>query len=139
MELAEGWEHWIEMGKKLGNKAPKIFHVNWFRKDDNDNFMWPGFGDNMRVLLWILDRCAGKVDADESAIGYIPKAEDIDVTDLDLDADTLKALLTVDKAHWFDDVNDPETGIKAYFEQFGDKLPAEIKAELDTLVANLNK
>ena len=78
--MATYWGHWLEMGKKLGDKAPKIFHVNWFRKDDEGHFMWPGFGDNMRVLLWILNRCAGKVDAVESEIGYLPKPEDIDLT-----------------------------------------------------------
>ncbi len=136
--MADYWAHWLEMGEKLGDKAPKIFHVNWFRKDDEGNFMWPGFGDNMRVLLWILDRCEGKVGADESAIGYLPKAEDIDVTDLDIDEATLKALLIVDKKNWIDDIEDPETGIKKYFSQFGDKLPAEIKAQLETLEKNLN-
>jgi len=136
--MATYWAHWLEMGKKLGDKAPKIFHVNWFRRDENDNFMWPGFGDNMRVLLWILDRCAGKVDADETAIGYVPKVEDIDVEGLDMTAEEIKALLAVDKANWLEDIEDPSTGIKKYFEQFGDKLPAEIKAQLDTLEANLN-
>ncbi len=135
--MATYWGHWLEMGKKLGEKAPKIFHVNWFRRDENDNFMWPGFGDNMRVLLWILDRCAGKVDADETAIGYIPKVEDIDVEGLDMSVEEIKALLAVDKQNWLDDVEDANTGIKKYFEQFGDKLPAEIKAQLDTLEANL--
>ncbi len=135
--MATYWGHWLEMGKKLGEKAPKIFHVNWFRKDENDNFMWPGFGDNMRVLLWILDRCAGKVDAEETAIGYVPKVEDIDVEGLDMSVEEIKALLAVDKQNWIEDVEDPSTGIKKYFEQFGDKLPAEIKAQLDTLEANL--
>ncbi|MBR0359493.1 MAG: phosphoenolpyruvate carboxykinase (GTP), partial [Clostridia bacterium] len=119
--MASYWGHWLEMGKKLGEKAPKIFHVNWFRKDDEGNFMWPGFGDNMRVLLWILDRCDGKVDAKECAIGYIPNAEDIDVTDLDMTKEDLEALLTIDVNEWIKDVEDPETGIKKYFEQFGDK------------------
>ncbi len=75
--------HWIEMGKKLGDKAPKIFHVNWFRTDDEGHFIWPGFGDNMRVLMWMLKRCKGEVDAVETPIGYLPKAEDIDITGLD--------------------------------------------------------
>ena len=97
--------------------------------------MWPGFGDNMRVLLWILDRCAGKVDAVESAIGYLPKKEDIDVTDLDIDDATMTELLTVEKDVWMEDVANQEE----YFAQFGDKLPAEIKAELENLKANLSK
>ena len=133
--MATYWNHWLEMGKKLGDKAPKIFHVNWFRKDDNDNFMWPGFGDNMRVLLWILDRCAGKVDADECAIGYIPKAEDIDIKDLDMTVEDVKALLTIDNKVWLEDVEN----IKEYFAQFGDKLPKEMADELAKLEANLTK
>lgn len=137
--MATYWGHWLEMGKKLGDKAPKIFHVNWFRKDDDGNFMWPGFGDNMRVLLWILDRCAGKVDADECAIGYVPKYEDIDVTGLDMTEDEVKALLTIDNAEWLKDVEDPETGIKQYFAQFGDLLPKEMADELAKLEANLKK
>ena len=135
--MAQYWGHWLEMGKKLGDKAPKIFHVNWFRKDDEGNFLWPGFGDNMRVLLWILDRCEGKVDADECAIGYIPKAEDIDITGLDMTKDELKALLTVDANEWLKDVEDPETGIKQYFAQFGDQLPQEMADELVKLENNL--
>lgn len=133
--MADYWGHWLEMGKKLGDKAPKIFHVNWFRQDDEGNFIWPGFGDNMRVLLWILDRCAGKVDAVESPIGYLPKPEDIDVTDLDLDSDTLKSLLSVDSKVWLEDV----ANIKEYFAQFGDRLPAEMKQQLEKLEAGLNK
>jgi len=137
--MATYWNHWLEMGKKLGDKAPKIFHVNWFRKDDNDNFMWPGFGDNMRVLLWILDRCENKVGAKETAIGYVPNASDLDVEGLDIDKDTLEALLTVDTKNWLDDINDAETGIKQYFAQFGDKLPAEMAKQLEILEANLTK
>ena len=137
--MAQYWGHWLEMGKKLGDKAPKIFHVNWFRKDDEGNFLWPGFGDNMRVLLWILDRCDGKVDADEVAIGYIPKAEDIDITGLDMTKDQLKDLLTIDNSEWMKDVEDPDTGIKQYFAQFGDQLPKEMAEELDKLIANLSK
>ena len=135
-DMADYWAHWLNMGKKMDpEKAPKIFHVNWFRQDAEGHFIWPGFGDNMRVLLWILDRCDGKVDAVESAIGYMPKAEDIDVTDLDIDMDVLKELLSIEKDVWLEDVEN----IKEYFAQFGDKLPAEIKAELDTLEANLKK
>ena len=77
--MGDYFGHWLEMGKKLGDKAPKIFHVNWFRTDDNGHFIWPGFGDNMRVLMWMLDRCEGKVDAVETPIGYVPKAEDINI------------------------------------------------------------
>lgn len=135
--MASYWGHWLEMGKKLGEKAPKIFHVNWFRKDDEGNFLWPGFGDNMRVLLWILDRCDGKVGANECAIGYVPNVEDIDITDLDMTKEALADLLTIDANEWVKDVEDPETGIKAYFAQFGDRLPKEMAEELEKLEANL--
>ncbi len=134
--MADYFNHWLEMGKKMDpEKAPKIFHVNWFRQDDEGHFMWPGFGDNMRVLLWILDRCAGKAEATDSAIGFMPKADDIDITDLDIDMDTLKALLTVDKEVWLEDVENQ----KEYFAQFGDRLPKAIANELAKLEANLNK
>ncbi len=133
--MATYWGHWLEMGKKLGEKAPKIFHVNWFRKDDEGHFMWPGFGDNMRVLLWILDRCAGKVDADEVAIGYVPKAADIDVTGLEGENIDLEGLLAIDKNVWLEDV----ANIEEYFAQFGDMLPQEMADELAKLKANLSK
>lgn len=97
--------------------------------------MWPGFGDNMRVLLWILDRCEGKVSANESEIGYLPNIEDIDITNLDMDMDVLKELLTVDKDVWMDDVKDQ----KEYFAQFGDRLPKAISKQLDILADNLSK
>ncbi len=132
--MADYFAHWIEMGAKMdADKAPKIFHVNWFRKDAEGNFMWPGFGDNMRVLNWIVDRCDGKVDAVESEIGYLPELKDIDTTDLDISEADLKELLSVDKAVWMEDVEDQEK----YFAQFGDRLPAEIKTELETLKNNL--
>ena len=133
--MATYWGHWLEMGKKLGDKAPKIFHVNWFRKDDEGHFMWPGFGDNMRVLLWILNRCAGKVDAVESEIGYLPKPEDIDLTGLEDENVDIKGLLTIDKQVWLEDV----ANIEEYFAQFGDKLPKEMTDELAKLKANLSK
>jgi len=134
--MADYFAHWIEMGKKIdADKAPKIFHVNWFRQDDEGNFMWPGFGDNMRVLLWILDRCEGKAGARECEIGYIPEEGAIDTTDLDMSAEALEELFEVDKKLWLEDVADQEK----YFAQFGDKLPAEIKKQLETLKANLSK
>ena len=95
--------------------------------------MWPGFGDNMRVLLWILDRCEGKVDAVESPIGYLPK--EIDTTDLDISDDVMKELLSVDKEVWLEDVENQ----KEYFAQFGSRLPKEISEELAKLEANLKK
>jgi len=132
--MADYFAHWIEMGEKVTNK-PKIFHVNWFRLDEDGKFMWPGFGDNMRVLNWILDRCEGKAGAEETAIGYLPKKEDLDLTGLDIDDKALSELLSVDKAVWKEEA----AGIEEYFAQFGDKLPKELARELETLKANLNK
>ena len=130
--MGDYWKHWLEMGKKVGDKAPGIFHVNWFRTDDEGNFLWPGFGDNMRVLNWIIDRCEGKADAEETAIGFLPKAEDIDLTDLDFDLETLKSILSVDKEAWDAEAAD----ITEYFKKF-DRLPAELAAQLETLKKNL--
>ena len=126
--------HWLDMGKKLGDKAPKIFNVNWFRTDDNGHFIWPGFGDNMRVLMWILARCEGKADAVETPIGFVPKAEDINIEGLDIDKATVENLLNVDKALWEDEVK----GIEEHYAKLG-RVPAELQGELKTLKENLEK
>ena len=131
--MADYWEHWFEMGEKLGDKAPKIFNVNWFRTDDEGNFIWPGFGDNLRVLEWIIKRCEGKADAEETPIGFVPKAEDINLEGLDFDLETLKGILQVDPSLWTRVVD----GIKEFYAQFGDKLPAKLREELDGLAARL--
>jgi len=131
--MGDYFKHWIDMGKVIPN-APKIFHVNWFRTDDNGNFIWPGFGDNMRVLLWILARCEGKVDAVETAIGYVPKAEDINIEGLsDVTIDTIRELLSIDTASWKEDV----ANIKEFYAQIGDHVPAEMYEELAALEARL--
>jgi len=131
--MGDYFAHWLSMGEKLGDKAPKIFNVNWFRTDDDGNFIWPGFGDNMRVLNWIIDRCEGKADAVETAIGYVPKAEDIDLTDLDFDIDTLKSILAVDKDIWSAEAEE----IEEHYKKFGDKLPSELREQLENLKAAL--
>ena len=131
--MGDYFAHWLEMGEKLGDKAPKIFNVNWFRTDDEGNFIWPRFGDNMRVLNWIIDRCEGKADADETAIGYVPKAEDIDLTDLDFDIETLKSILAVDKDIWTKEAEE----IEEHYKKFGDKLPAQLREQLNNLKAAL--
>ena len=130
--MGDYWAHWIEMGKKIPN-APKIFHVNWFRTDDNGNFIWPGFGDNMRVLLWILDRCEGKVDAVETPIGYVPKVEDLQLEGLDIDEATIKELLRVEPDWWKEDI----VNIKEFYELVGDHVPAEMYEELAALEKRL--
>ena len=133
--MADYWAHWFEMGEKLGDKAPKIFNVNWFRLDDEGHFIWPGFGDNLRVLEWILDRCEGKADAVETPIGFVPKAEDINLEGLDFSVDTLKSILEVDRDLWKTEAE----GIEEFYQKFGDKLPRELKNQLATLKANLAK
>ncbi len=126
--------HWLQMGEKLGDKAPKIFNVNWFRTDDEGHFIWPGFGDNMRVLMWILGRCDGTMDANETAIGYVPKAEDINIEGLDITVDTVKELLNVDTQLWKEET----VGIDEFYAKLG-RVPAKLQDELKTLKANLNK
>ena len=136
--MGDYWQHWLDMGKLLGDKAPKIFHVNWFRTDAEGHFIWPGFGDNMRVLMWILARCEGTVDAVKTPIGYEPNPEDINIEGLDgITLDTIKDLLSVDVASWEDDIYRPGTGIEAFYAKFGDKLPAEMKKQLFNLKVRL--
>ena len=131
--MGDYFGHWLEMGEKLGDKAPKIFNVNWFRLDDEGNFIWPGFGDNMRVLLWMLDRCEGKVGAKETPIGYVPEVDDLDMEGLDISKETLADLLNVDNGIWKDEA----AGIEEFYKNFGDHLPAELKKQLDDLKARL--
>ncbi len=132
--MGEYFAHWLSMGLKAEH-APKIFHVNWFRTNEEGEFIWPGFGDNLRVLLWILARCEGKVDAVECEIGYLPKAEDIDVEGLDISAETMKELLSVDKQSWIEDL----ASIKEFYAKIGDTMPKELLDELAVLEANLTK
>ena len=134
-DMGDYFAHWLEMGKRIPH-APKIFHVNWFRTDDEGHFIWPGFGDNMRVVMWILARCAGEVDAVETPIGFVPKPEDINIEGLDgVTVDTVKNLLTIDKQSWLDDVEN----IKAFYKQVGDRVPKEMYDELAQLEENLRK
>ncbi len=133
-DMGDYWAHWLEMGKRIPN-PPKIFNVNWFRTDDEGHFIWPGFGDNMRVLMWILARCAGKVDAKETAIGYVPYVKDLDLNGLDISAETVEGLLDVDKDLWKEDA----AGIREFYQSVGDRVPAEMYAELEALEARLNK
>ena len=134
-DMGDYFAHWLEMGKRIPH-APKIFHVNWFRTDDEGHFIWPGFGDNMRVVMWILARCAGEVDAVETPIGFVPKPEDINIEELDgVTVDTVKNLLTIDKQSWLDDVEN----IKAFYKQVGDRVPKEMYDELAQLEENLRK
>ena len=132
--MGDYWQHWLDMGKKVdADKLPKIFNVNWFRTDDEGHFIWPGFGDNLRVLEWIMKRAFGEIDAVETAIGYQPKADDINIEGLDISKETLEGLLGVDKDLWREEAK----GIHEYYAKFGDKLPKELMDELNTLENNL--
>lgn len=131
--MGDYFQHWIDMGKKI-KVQPKIFNVNWFRTDSEGHFIWPGFGDNMRVLDWILKRCEETVDADETAIGYVPKPEDINLEGCGVDKETLKGLLNVDTETWKKEAE----GIKEFYKKFGDRLPKELEDELAALESRLN-
>ncbi len=132
-DMGDYWAHWLQMGTRIPH-PPKIFHVNWFRTDDEGNFIWPGFGDNLRVLMWILARCEGKVAADITPIGYVPHAEDICIEGLDdVSIDTIRELLSVDVESWLEDIDN----IKAFYAQVGDRVPATMYDELAALEARL--
>ena len=130
--MADYWQHWIDMGGKATN-LPKIFNVNWFRTDDEGHFLWPGFGDNLRVLEWILKRCFDEVDARECELGYIPNAKDINLEGSGVDEKTLNELLTIDRDLWRKEAAD----IREYYEKFGDKVPKELRESLEKLEQRL--
>ena len=130
--MGDYWHHWLDMGKMLSN-PPKIFNVNWFRTDDEGNFLWPGFGDNLRVLEWILNRCAGSVEANETPVGFEPKPEDINIDGADITPETLKSILGIDPDLWREEC----AGIHEFYAQFGDTLPKELEKSLEELEARL--
>ncbi len=139
--VGDYWAHWLKMGEKLGDKAPKIFNVNWFKKDEDGNFMWPGFGDNMRVLDWIIKRCDGAVEAEETAIGYLPKMGDINVEGIEdeVTPEVMEKLLAVDKDLWTKEIAE----MRRYYDEDiaakGGRIPAELYSVLDKIDANLAK
>ncbi len=139
--VGDYWNHWLEMGEKLGDKAPKIFNVNWFRQDEDGNFIWPGFGDNMRVLDWIIDRCEGKADAVETPIGYVPKPEDINIEGLEgeVSVDTMKKLLNIDKDLWKKEIKEMRRYYDEDIKAKGGNIPQALYDELDKIEARLNK
>ncbi len=126
--MGDYFAHWLEIGRKNKN-VPKIFNVNWFRTDNEGKFIWPGFGDNIRVLDWIIDRCEGKADAIETPIGYLPRPEDINIEGLDISQEALREILTVDKEMWLKEAAD----IREHYKKFGDKLPQELATQLENL------
>jgi phosphoenolpyruvate carboxykinase (GTP) len=119
------WSHWIDVGAKL-KSPPQIFHVNWFRQNDAGKFLWPGFGENLRVLRWIIDRCKGTAKARETAIGHLPNSADLDLQGLDIAPGAIDDLLTVDPKLWREEF----AGIGKYFGEFGDRVPQSLEAEL---------
>lgn len=127
--MADYWGHWLEMQDKLGEKFPKVYQVNWFRKDEDGNFLWPGYGDNSRVLDWIVRRASGQVDAIEGPTGYYPRFEDFNLEGLDLGKDEWDKMYAIDPDAWLAETDDTEQ----YFSQFGDKLPKAISQELAKL------
>ncbi|MBP3243329.1 MAG: phosphoenolpyruvate carboxykinase (GTP) [Ruminococcus sp.] len=139
--VGDYWAHWLEMGEILGDKAPKIFNVNWFKQDENGNFMWPGFGDNMRVLDWIIKRCEGTVDADETAIGYLPKKSDLNLKGIEdeVTPEILDKLLAVDTDLWKKEIAE----MRRYYDEDiaakGGKIPQALYDELDKIEARLSK
>ncbi len=132
--VCDYFQHWINMGKKTDpDKLPKIFYVNWFRKDENGKFIWPGYGDNSRVLKWIFERVSGKGNAVKTAIGYMPSVDDLDLSGLDVSRDRMEEILSVNKEQWLAEVE----SIKEHYASFGDRLPEELKKQLAALEERL--
>lgn len=134
--MGDYFQHWLNMGKKVKkDKQPKIFNVNWFRTDEEGNFIWPGFGDNMRILDWIVKRCEDEVEAVETPIGFMPKVEDINLEGLDFSREKLASILDCDKKVWQAEIKD----IEQFYTKFGDKMPKELTRELKKLKSNIRK
>jgi phosphoenolpyruvate carboxykinase (GTP) len=130
--MADYFGHWLEMGKRIP-KPPKIFHVNWFRKDADGKFLWPGFGENVRVLKWILERVEGRGGAEETPIGFVPSRNALTLDGMNLSAQTVDELLRVDPEDWEQELVDS----KEFFAKFGSRLPREIREEHDKLSGRL--
>lgn len=132
--FADYWSHWLKLGSgKNASKLPKVFHVNWFRQDRNGKFMWPGFGENLRVLRWIADRCEGKAEAVETPIGFVPRKQDLDVSGLNMDSATLETLLSIDGAAWRQEVD----AIGKYLDEYGSRVPSQLREELKVVAKKL--
>jgi phosphoenolpyruvate carboxykinase (GTP) len=131
--MADYWAHWIRIGQRPGARLPRIYLVNWFRKSADGDFLWPGFGDNSRVLKWIFERCEGTAKAQETAIGNLPLAEDLELSGVDVDPDDLRTLLSVDREGWLEEL----PLIRAHYASFGQRLPPELAARIDQLESRL--
>ena len=130
--FADYWSHWLSFEERT-DKLPRIFHVNWFRQDDDGNFLWPGFGENLRVLRWIIDRCENRVGATETPIGYLPNDGDIDTSELDISAETMRDLTTIDIGRW----KTENEHFSDYLDTYGDRVPAALRAEQQRIAAEL--
>ncbi len=127
--MADYWAHWLRIGRHPGAQLPRMYLVNWFRKSAGGDFLWPGFGENARVLKWIFERCEGTAKAVETPIGRLPVEDELDMTGLDVSREDLTELLHVDTAGWLADV----AGMHEYYDQFGRRVPPELRAELEAL------
>jgi len=130
--MADYWGHWIDMGSRIAN-PPRVFHVNWFRRDADGNYIWPGFGENLRVLRWVIERCRGTRDAIRSPIGYLPTPGAIDILGLNIDRETMLEITQVDAAGWRKEMAD----IKAFLDRFGDRVPERLAAEHQRVTSEL--
>jgi len=128
------WAHWLSFPER-SEHLPKIFHVNWFRQNDEGKFLWPGFGENIRVLEWIIERCEGRAGAEETPIGFLPHVDDLNTNGLDIELDTLEELLTVDTQQWRVEM----ASVLEYLESYGDRLPAELRRQQQVIAAALDK
>ncbi len=131
--MADYFQHWLEIGRREGAQLPRVFYVNWFRKDGDGKYIWPGFGENSRVLAWIFRRCDGQGEVDETPIGLVPKAADLPTEGLDLSDEDLQALLTVDEAKLKSELEQ----VKEHLAKFGGDLPEEVTAQLNKLEERL--
>jgi phosphoenolpyruvate carboxykinase (GTP) len=132
-DMAHYWKHWLNIGERGGDKMPRIYCVNWFRKDSNGRWLWPGYGENSRVLKWIFERCDGTAEAVETPIGNMPTPQYFDLGELDVSADDLEELLKVDVDGWLDEI----PSMHEHYDKFGDKLPAVLFDELNNLEKRL--
>lgn len=132
--FADYWTHWLSFGTR-SDSLPKIFHVNWFRRDPDGKFLWPGFGENLRVLRWIIDRCENGVGAQDTAIGYLPNAEDIDLTGLDVSDEKIAQLLAVNRDQWRTELDQ----VGEYLESYGERLPRDLLTEHEKIIRALDE
>ena len=132
--MADYFKHWLAMGSKI-TRPPKIFNVNWFKRGEDGSFLWPGYGDNLRALDWIIRRCTGEAEATETAIGYVPARGSLDLNGLDISDEAMDTLLDVDPEAWIEELE----SMRKFFDQFGYDLPEEFVEEQQALKTRLGK